>query len=274
MSRASVLSTLLVVPAALTALTACEPPPASTPAVIAPTPAPVETPEPAPKPLVPGGPCVTEGKEKCLSKTDALACHGGAWEALTCKSAEGCSNVKGEDQCVQTTVQENDTCNLPGDFLCRADGTAMLTCVKENHRWTLSQGCLGERKCTLEAKKVTCDNSLAKLDDACREDGDYACALPDQKTALACKQGKFVLASHCKGPKGCRIGGDKASGFKVECDDSIAFEGDVCEKEGHFSCASDATRILVCKGGKMVADDKCKHREKCSVRGAQVGCFR
>ncbi|MBS2012682.1 MAG: hypothetical protein JST00_07345 [Deltaproteobacteria bacterium] len=241
------------------------------PAPIAPPPprAGFEAPEPPPRPLVAGGPCVTEGKEKCLSETDALACHDGAWDALTCRG--GCTKVAGEDQCTQTAVKEKEACNLRSDFTCHADGAAMMTCV--DNKWTLAQRCEGDRKCKVDGKKVVCDNSLASAGDVCREENDYACALPEKKSALVCRQGKLVLASLCRGPKGCRIGGDAERGFKVECDDSVAMEGDTCDKEGHFSCAMDGSRILACKGGKLVADDKCKRREKCSVRGEVVGCF-
>lgn len=191
---------------------------------------------------------------------------------MKCGGPEGCTKVGDEDQCAQSSVQEKDVCNLASDFTCRADGAALMTCT--NNRWAFAQGCAGDRKCSIEGKKVTCDNSLAKLDDVCREENDYACAVPDLKSALVCRGGKFVLASHCKGPKACRITGEKATGFKVECDDSIAVEGDPCDKEGHYACAADGKRILACKEKRYAGDDRCKAKEKCMVKGGMVGCYR
>jgi hypothetical protein len=141
------------------------------------------------------------------------------------------------------------------------------------NRWALAQSCLGERHCTTESGRVTCDNSLANIGDSCREEDDYACALPEKKSALVCRSGKFVLASHCKGKNGCRVGGDKSSGFKVECDDSVANPGDPCDKEGHYSCAPDERQIVRCVAKKYVLDDKCKKNEKCAVKGDLVGCY-
>jgi hypothetical protein len=69
------------------------------------------------------------------------------------------------------------------------------------------------------------------------------------------------------------VTGDKTTGFKVECDDSIANVGDPCEKEGHYSCAPDEHSIVKCSNKKFVQDDKCRSKEKCAVRGEQVGCY-
>jgi hypothetical protein len=134
------------------------------------------------------------------------------------------------------------------------------------------QSCLGERNCVMEQKKVTCDNSIANTGDACREEDDYACS-PDKKVAVVCRSGKFTVASNCKGKNGCRVTGDKNTGFKVECDDSIANIGDPCDKEGHFACAPDEKQIVKCVGKKFAADDKCKKQEKCAVKGELVGCY-
>jgi hypothetical protein len=127
----------------------------------------------------------------------------------------------------------------------------------------------------MEKKKVTCDNSIANLGDTCREEEDYACS-PDKKTALACRGGKFVQASLCKGPKGCRVTGEGNNKFKVECDDSVAGVGDPCEKEDHYSCTADEKAILRCKGKKfelLPVEERCKPKEKCVIRNGQVGCY-
>lgn len=221
------------------------------------------------KPKV-GGSCKIETKEQCVDDKKALACHDGKWEELACKGPDGCSKATGEHVCDQSVADDKDVCNLTDDYVCTGDKKGMLQCTK-NH-WTQVQSCLGERGCSMERKKVTCDNSIAKEGDTCREEDDFACSV-DKKAALKCTKGLFVQASLCKGPKACKIGGDAKTGFKVECDDSIANQGDACEKEDHFSCSSDQRSILKCKNKKFDIEDKCKSKEKCDIRGGQVGCY-
>lgn len=221
------------------------------------------------KPKVGGG-CKIETKEQCVDDKKALACHEGKWEELACKGPDGCSKASGEHICDQAVADDKDVCNLPDDYVCTGDKKGMLQCTK-NH-WTQVQSCLGDRGCAMERKKVTCDNSIAKEGDSCREEDDFACSV-DRKSALKCSKGSFVQASLCKGPKNCKIGGDQKSGFKVECDDSIANAGDACEKEEHFSCSSDQRAILKCKSRKFDIEDRCKTKEKCEIRGGQVGCY-
>jgi len=221
------------------------------------------------KPKVGAG-CKIETKEVCVDDKKALACHDGKWEELSCKGTDGCSKASGEHVCDQSVAEDKDVCNLTDDYVCSSDKKAMLQCSK-NH-WTTVQSCLGDRACSMEKKKVTCDNSIAKEGDSCREEDDYACSV-DKKTALACRKLVFVQASQCKGPKGCKVGGTKENGFKIECDDSIANQGDSCEKEDHYSCSQDERAILKCKGKKFDIEDKCKGKEKCQIRGGQVGCY-
>jgi hypothetical protein len=222
------------------------------------------------KPKV-GGSCKIETKEVCVEDRKALACHDGKWEEMSCKGPDGCSKASGEHACDQSVAEDKDACNLADDYVCTGDKKGMLQCSK--NRWTLVQSCLGDRACVMEKKKVTCDNSIANLGDACREEEDYACS-PDKKSALACRGGKFSQASLCKGPKGCRVTGNREQGFKVECDDSVAAVGDACEKEEHYSCSSDERAILKCRGKKFEVEEKCKlAKEKCQIKGGQVGCY-
>jgi hypothetical protein len=217
-----------------------------------------------------GASCKIETKEVCVEDKKALVCHDGKWEEMSCRGDKGCQKSGSDSTCDQSVAEEKDVCNLIGDFVCTADKKGMLEC--KGNRWTFVQSCLGERACVMEQKKVTCDNSVANLNDTCREEDDYACA-PDKKSALVCRSGKFVTASKCSGKNGCRVTGDKASGYKVECDDSIANIGDPCEKDGHYACAPDEKQIVKCVNKKFVADDKCKGKDKCAVRGEQVGCY-
>lgn len=217
-----------------------------------------------------GAGCKIETKEACIDDKKALACHEGKWEEMSCRGPAGCAKNGGEAACDQTVAEDKDVCNLANDYVCSGDKKGMLECAR--NRWSFVQSCLGDRGCTMESKKVTCDNSIANAGDACREEEDYACS-PDKKNALVCRGGKFGVASNCKGKNGCRVTGDKNAGFKVECDDSIANLGDPCDKDGHFACSPDEKQIVKCTGKKFVADDKCKKQEKCAVKGELVGCY-
>jgi hypothetical protein len=218
----------------------------------------------------PGGACKGERRETCVSETQALACHGGTWEEMPCRGPAGCAKSGAESTCDQSVVADKDVCNLDRDFVCASDKKGMLECTKG--RWTFAQSCLGDRGCTTDERKVTCDNSVATLGEGCREEDDHACAA-DRKTALVCRAGKFVLASNCRGKSGCRVTSDK-QGFKIECDDTIAQAGDACDKEGHFACAPDERSIVKCVGKRFVADEKCtKKNERCAVKGDLVGCY-
>lgn len=217
-----------------------------------------------------GGSCKSELREQCVDDKVALACHDGVWEEMSCRGPEGCAKKGGDHVCDQSVAADNETCNLPDDVVCTADKRAMLQCVR--HKWITVQGCLGERGCVMEQKKVTCDNSIANAGDPCREEEDYACS-QDGKAALVCRGGKFAQVSLCKGAKACRVGGDKSTGFKVECDDSIAGVGDACEKEEHYSCSADEKTILKCRNKKFELEERCRAKERCQIRGGQVGCY-
>lgn len=217
----------------------------------------------------PGATCKAEGKAVCADAKQALACHDGKWEAMACRGASGCAKSGGETRCDQSAVESGDVCNVADDFVCASNKKAMLQCSKR--KWTVVESCLGEHACTKEKNEVRCDNSIANADDACLEEGDFACSA-DKKAALSCKAGHFVSASPCKGRDGCQVVASEL-GFKVKCDDSIATAGDPCEKDNHYSCSTDEHAILKCKGKKFEVEEKCRGKDKCSVRSGEVGCF-
>lgn len=221
------------------------------------------------KPKV-GGSCKIELKETCSSDKQALACHDGRWDLLACRGSGGCSKAGRQDVCDQSAATEKDTCNLASDFVCTDDKKAMLEC--KANKWTSVQTCLGARGCTMEAKKVNCDNTVANVGDPCREENDFACA-PDGKTAVVCRGGKFTASSVCRARNGCKVANEKGR-LEIECDDSIARAGDPCEKEAHFACSEDEKAILKCRDHKFGVDETCKRRtEKCVVRGELIGCY-
>lgn len=221
------------------------------------------------KPKV-GDDCKSEAKEICVDERQALVCHQGSWEPMICRGSRGCSKTDDGESCDQSVAEANDVCNLERDVVCTADKKHMLEC-RQGH-WTKAQSCFGDRGCTVGEDKVHCDNSFADVDDACNEENDFACSR-DKTKALVCRGGKFVVKSQCKGKNACRLSGDSSSGFKIECDDSIANAGDPCDKENHFACAQDQQTILKCVGKRFVSDERCSTKQRCDVRGDVVGCY-
>ena len=103
-----------------------------------------------------------------------------------------------------------------------------------------------------------------KAGDSCTS-GQAACL--DDKTSLACQDGKFI-ATPCKGAKGCKV-----IGATVECDISGNAAGDVCSKddEGNTSCTTDGKQQIECKGGKFVVHP-CRGPDGCKQTGIMANC--
>jgi hypothetical protein len=215
-------------------------------------------------------PCRKEGQQACTGERTVLACTDLVWVEMKCRGPAGCK-AKGDDDadCDQAIADEGEACALAEDFTCSHDQKLMLRC--ERHFWRSAATCEGARGCVIAPKKITCDNTLASEGDLCREEGDYACS-KDGKTALGCRNGRFELASSCDGPKACAITGPVGA-QKVQCDDSIADLGSPCDKEGHYACLRDRSRIIQCRAHVFVADDKCKKTERCAVKSETVGCY-
>jgi hypothetical protein len=107
-----------------------------------------------------------------------------------------------------------------------------------------------------------CDKSVAVSGDPCT--GDAKACDAKGKSVLSCKDGEMSLLYGCLGPDGCQAKG------KLDCDMSVAEQGDSCDKqmEGASACSVNRRAILACKGGTFVADERCKHDEVCNPKGS------
>jgi hypothetical protein len=65
-----------------------------------------------------GDKCDQAGKETCLDDKSGLACHNGAWEAMSCQSC-----VQGVDNgtCDQSYAKDGEVCNAEKDTVCDVD---------------------------------------------------------------------------------------------------------------------------------------------------------
>jgi hypothetical protein len=82
---------------------------------------------------------------------------------------------------------------------------------------------------------------------------------------LVCDGGKLAAASSCRGPGGCQVERDT---HRVDCDDSVAAEGDPCDQEKRITCSGDHKSELVCGGGRYAKKRDCR-RTDCRLEGTE-----
>jgi hypothetical protein len=85
----------------------------------------------------------------------------------------------------------------------------------------------------------------------------------DKASALFCAEGTFATMA-CRGEKGCA-----QNGTVVECDESVASEGDACNSPEAIACAPDHKEALRCTNKRFVLDETCKGPTGCKIDGAQ-----
>jgi hypothetical protein len=225
----------------------------------------------------PGGKCLVPDQLLCSGTDHALLCEpagvGSAatpatWVEVPCKGAHGCSHKSDADECDDTVAAAGDPCprSPPLDYACSADGAKALVC-KEG-RYDLWRSCRGPEQCKVEGgRNVRCDTTLGEPGDPCGQQGTYACS-SDGKSMLVCDGSALAPASTCRGPDGCRIQRDTR---KVDCDDSLAEEGDPCDQPRRIACAGDRKAELVCQGGKYAKKRDCRHTD-CRLEGSHLYC--
>jgi DNA-directed RNA polymerase subunit RPC12/RpoP len=146
---------------------------------------------------------------------------------------------------------------------CSKDEKAQLLCGA-NDRMTLAQTCKGPNACraTTSGKSVTCDTTLADLNDPCNITDD-ACST-DRKAELRCQAGHFAVIATCRGPDGCTVTPSKTgSGYTLSCDDHVADVGDPCFDTERTACSSDKKTLLTCTAQRFVVHRAC--RRGCKV---------
>ena len=215
-----------------------------------------------------GGSCDVDGRAVCQDKAQALVCVDKKWETLACRGAKGCAETDGRSACDEDLARDGEVCNRSGDT-CGDDKKSLLHCEK-NH-WKLTEVCGGPKGCAISGATANCDSTQAKEGDVCMRAETHACGV-DKHTHLACRGGKFVAVSKCRGPKACRFVADK-----IDCDDSLGMLGDPCSASAgsgatSYACSTDERSLLKCKDGKLVTDEACKTKEKCVIEEKGAGC--
>lgn len=152
------------------------------------------------------------------------------------------------------------------DYACSADGSRALACAAGH--FALWRACRGPEACrVIDGKDVQCDTSLGQEGDPCGKAGTYACS-QDRKTMLVCNGSTLAAASSCSGPGGCQI---QRAGHRVDCDDSVAAEGEPCDQTRRITCSADHKSELVCTGGHFAKKRECR-RSECRLDGSELFC--
>jgi hypothetical protein len=204
----------------------------------------------------------------CTQSSSALVCDSAKWTQIPCKGARGCAHRGDADDCDDTVAAVDDRCprNPPLDYACTGDRAQALVC--KDGVFALWRACRGPDGCqVVDGRNIHCDTSLGEPGDPCAQLGTYACSV-DRKTMLSCDGNALATASSCRGPDGCHMQRDTR---KVDCDDSVALEGDMCDQPKRIACAVDHKAELVCTGGKYAKKRDC-HRSDCRLEGNELFC--
>jgi len=105
----------------------------------------------------------------------------------------------------------------------------------------------------------------ARVGGACVADEIACAAIGSDK--LRCQDGRFVVASTCRGPNGCQRVGDAP-----RCDTDVADDADPCDAVNELACALDGRALYRCDGAKRIVESTCKGPEGCRVDGNVVKC--
>lgn len=208
-----------------------------------------------------GGSC-SDGDVTCKDANTKLFCKDGKYVAMACKGEEGCKEKDGTLTCDISGNADGDVCAKAneGKGRCSPDGKSQVLCLDEK---VAVIPCRGENGCETNGDTSTCDRSIAKVDERCRNTGK-ACS-DDKKQMLRCEEDKYIVDSECRGEKGCRV-----EGSKVICDQSVGLAGDPCTSGS--ACSADGKQMLSCQDGKLALQTHCRGENGCRRDGSKIRC--
>ena len=215
-----------------------------------------------------GDRCRAENQLVCVGDDRAVICNSGAWVEVPCRGRRGCGRRGDSDECDDTIAKDGDACpRTPSiDYACTPDRADAVIC--KNGLFALWRRCRGPDKCeVVDGHNLHCDTRVGAPGDPCGQRGTYSCT-DDHGAMLVCDGTTLTAASSCRGPDGCRM---ERSTPKVECDDSVALEGDPCDQPKRIACSVDRKSELVCATGKYAKKRECRHHE-CKLDGNELFC--
>jgi hypothetical protein len=172
-------------------------------------------------------------------------------------------------QCKGLKPTPGGPCVTNNKYTCNDPTSAMLC---QNGKY-VTMPCRGPKGCRGTGPSSSCDDDLATENDACVQtlNDNYACST-DHLKELICKDGKFVTARTCKGPKKCAVNGDL-----INCDDSMADVNDQCVAEpgdSNYGCTPDKKIEVVCDAAtnKFQTSNTCRGPKGCYIENERVFC--
>ena len=214
-----------------------------------------------------GQACRVANELACETSGKAWLCDASRWVEIRCRGARGCSRRSGRDECDDSVAMLGDPCpKTAADHACSVDRSAALVCNEGT--FVLWRRCRGPEGCAVpDGRNVQCDTSLGEKGDPCAQQGAYACSA-DYHTMLVCDGSALEPASSCRGPKGCVA---QRATHKVDCDDSVAAEGDPCDQPRRIACSVDRKAELGCTNGAYTKKRECRH-DDCRIEGNELFC--
>lgn len=165
----------------------------------------------------PGDACVKgdEGVATCAGSDAMLACHQRKFERVPCRGPRGCEVVGTQTSCDQSIAEPGEACKKLGAKACSVDKSRVLACAEAGMQELYL--CRGDGGCSSNGGKLSCDQTVAKLGDACDKglDGHVACS-DDHKALLSCNGEKFVASEKCKPGTVCTVSGQSTSCAKPD----------------------------------------------------------
>ncbi len=151
-----------------------------------------------------------EGVAACGGADAMIACHDGKFVTVACRGPNGCTNDGGRALCDQSVAAAGDACKDPDSKACASDKQQVLSCKEQSMQPLYA--CRGPSGCNSSAKKLSCDQTVAKLGDACDKglEGHIACN-EEHSATLACKKQSFTLDEKCKPGTKCSVEGSSTS---------------------------------------------------------------
>jgi hypothetical protein len=160
-----------------------------------------------------GDPCSKsdEGVAVCVTPEAMLACRGRKLEQVACRGPRGCELVGAQASCDQSVAAAGESCTPAASSpACALDKASVLSC--QDGRMTQLYRCRGEGGCVSASGKLSCDQTIAALGDACDQalSGHIACS-EDKKALLVCQSGRFIASEKCKLGTACTVAGRSTS---------------------------------------------------------------
>lgn len=153
-------------------------------------------------------------------------------------------------------------CEHEGAETCIGDSRA-LAC--HEGRWE-EMACRGQDGCRTSGSVSRCDQSHARVAEACNPQDDVTCSENDM-VLLGCVHYRWTIRATCDGPKRCQ-----RNSADVTCDDSTAREAAPCLREGSVTCSDSSKAALVCRGGAFAVLATCKGPDGCRIDNEKVRC--